>query len=64
MAVILQMKIGTIPYTNMRVKFKRKRPKIGERVLVREKNADRYAPWMSVIIDKYNDDGFCFASRF
>jgi hypothetical protein len=61
MTVILQMKIGTKPYTNMHVKFKRKRPKIGTTVLVREHGT--HNRWMSVIIDKYNDDGFCFASR-
>jgi hypothetical protein len=62
MTVILNMKIGTIPYGLMRVKHKR-RPKVGDLVLVRAKDAEQYAPWMRVMIDHYNDDGHCFASR-
>ncbi len=64
MSIVLKMKIGTIPYGPMRVKFKRKTPKVGDIVLVRERNAEKYAPWMSVRINGYNDDGYCFAERF
>lgn len=64
MTIILHMKIGTIPFGPMRVKFKRKRPKVGDVVLVRPKNAERYAEWRSVRIDGYNDDGYCFAERW
>lgn len=60
--IVLQMKIGTQPFWNMHVRYARKPPKVGARVLVRERGTRN--KWMSVIIDKYNPDGFCFASRF
>lgn len=61
MSIVLNMKIATQPYWNMRVKYARKRPPVGSRVYV--KPADRpHAKWEPVYIDKYNDDGYCFAT--
>jgi hypothetical protein len=62
--LVLNMKIGTIPFGPMQIKYKRTRPAVGSRVLVRQVGPEyKWSEWQSVIIDKYNDDGFCFASR-
>lgn len=60
---VLQMKIGTVPYGPMQVKYARSRPPIGKRVFVREVGRASHIKWEQVLIEGYNSDGYCFASR-
>lgn len=59
--IVLRMKLGTQPVPLMRVKYARKRPVVGARVYIKPVDSP-HSKWLWVRIDKYNEDGFCFAS--
>lgn len=47
----LRAKIGTMPGTSVRVRLKRKPPKVGDRLEVRDMHDDSRSGWMSVVVD-------------
>lgn len=51
----LHAKIGTMPGTYVRVRYKRNPPKVGDRLEVRDMNDDYRSGWMSVVVAEILD---------
>lgn len=48
----LYAKIGTMPGTCVRVRYKRKSPKVGDKLEVRDMNDEYRSGWMPVIVTR------------
>lgn len=62
--MIIRGKIGTTCSRILRVKGKRKLPKVGDKIKVKDMPIESGVPWESVRVCEINEDNFYFLERW